>query len=90
VEHAHHAVNDIDEVDIDDALRLATEVFEYVSDEVNLFDRFYAVSAGCFSWSGDGSCKLTEPFDGHNQLRGCVELIDNMRGGAYRCAQEDT
>jgi hypothetical protein len=46
VEHAHHAVDDINEVDIHDALRLATEILKNMGDEVNLFDRFCEMLAG--------------------------------------------
>lgn len=60
MEHAHHTVDDINEIDIDDTLRLALEVFEHVSDEVNLFNRLYAISAECFSCICDGSCNLIE------------------------------
>lgn len=46
MEHAHHAVDDINEFDIHDALRLATEILKNVGDEVNLFDRFCEMLAG--------------------------------------------
>ena len=44
MEHAHHAVNDIDKADVDDTLWLAAKALEHASDEMDLFDCFCVVS----------------------------------------------